>query len=140
MEEKATGKRKRGRKPKEPDPSVDPDRGANPTDPDSGIMKTRRGWVHGYNAQAVVTPDQIILAARRDDRGERCPPAHWHAQPGAGERRGGDGRGRGARRRGGGRRLLVGGQCGKPDRRLDTNSSPGRAARDRRTLGTGLSR
>ena len=63
MEEKATGKRKRGRKPKEPDPSVDPDRGANPTDPDSGIMKTRRGWVHGYNAQAVVTPDQIILAA-----------------------------------------------------------------------------
>ena len=32
-------------------------------DPDSGIMKTRRGWVQGYNAQAVVTPDQIILAA-----------------------------------------------------------------------------
>ena len=26
-------------------------------------MKTRRGWVQGYNAQAVVTPDQIILAA-----------------------------------------------------------------------------
>src|SRR5271166_6243445 len=32
-------------------------------DPDSGIMKTRRGWVQGYNAQAVVRPDQIILAA-----------------------------------------------------------------------------
>ena len=64
MEEKATGKRKRGRKPKKPDPSVDdPDRVANPTDPDSGIMKTRRGWVQGYNAQAVVMPDQIILAA-----------------------------------------------------------------------------
>ena len=63
MEEKATGRRKRGRKPKEPDPSVDPGRSANPTDPDSGIMKTRRGWVQGYNAQAVVTPDQIILAA-----------------------------------------------------------------------------
>ena len=63
IEEKATGKRKRGRKPKEPDPSVEPDRVANPTDPDSGIMKTRRGWVQGYNAQAVVTPDQIILAA-----------------------------------------------------------------------------
>ena len=62
-EEKASGKRKRGRKPKEPDPSVDPDTVANPTDPDSGIMKTRRGWVQGYNAQAVVTPDQIILAA-----------------------------------------------------------------------------
>jgi hypothetical protein len=42
---------------------MDPDRVANPTDPDSGIMKTRRGWVQGYNAPAVVTPDQIILAA-----------------------------------------------------------------------------
>ena len=62
-EEKATGKRKRGRKPKTPDPSVDPDTVANRTDPDSGIMKTRRGWVQGYNAQAVVTRDQIILAA-----------------------------------------------------------------------------
>ena len=26
-------------------------------------MKTRRGWVQGYNAQIVVTQDQIILAA-----------------------------------------------------------------------------
>ena len=26
-------------------------------------MKTQRGWVQGYNAQAVVTRDQIILAA-----------------------------------------------------------------------------
>lgn len=42
-EEKATGKRRRGRKPRKPDPKVDPDTVANPTDPDSGIMKTRRG-------------------------------------------------------------------------------------------------
>ena len=56
MEQKATGRRKRGRKPKQPDPNMDPDRTANPTDPDSGIMKTCRGWVQGYNAQAVVTP------------------------------------------------------------------------------------
>jgi len=62
-EEAASGQRKRGRKPKAPDPRVDPDTVANPTDPDSGIMKTRRGWLQGYNAQAVVTPDQIILAA-----------------------------------------------------------------------------
>src|SRR3954469_5397139 len=62
-EEAASGQRKRGRKPKVPDASVDPDRVANPTDPDSGIMKTRRGWLQGYNAQAVVTPEQIILAA-----------------------------------------------------------------------------
>jgi hypothetical protein len=62
-EEQATGKRRRGRKPKPANTSVDPDRVANPTDPDSGIMKTRQGWVQGYNAQAVVTPQQIILAA-----------------------------------------------------------------------------
>jgi len=62
-EEKAPGKRKRGRKPKDPDPSVDPDTVANTTDPESGILKTRRGWVQGYNAQAVVTTGQIILAA-----------------------------------------------------------------------------
>ena len=62
-EEQTTGKRKRGRKPKAPDPGVDPDAVANRTDPDSGIMKTRRGWLQGYNAQIVVTPGQIILAA-----------------------------------------------------------------------------
>lgn len=62
-EEKASGQRKRGRKPKQPEPSLEADTVANPTDPDSGIMKTRRGWLQGYNAQAVVTPAQIILAA-----------------------------------------------------------------------------
>jgi hypothetical protein len=62
-EEQATGKRRRGRKPKPADAAVDPERVANPTDPESGIMKTRQGWVQGYNAQAVVTPEQIILAA-----------------------------------------------------------------------------
>ncbi|HUF45991.1 MAG TPA: transposase [Aestuariivirgaceae bacterium] len=62
-DEQASGRRKRGRKPKAPDPTVDPDAVANPTDPDSGIMKTWRGWVQGYNAQAVATPSQIILAA-----------------------------------------------------------------------------
>ena len=62
-EEQAAGKRKRGRKPKPAAPIVDPDSHANVTDPDSGIMKTRRGWVQGYNAQIVVTTEQIILAA-----------------------------------------------------------------------------
>jgi transposase len=62
-EETASGKRKRGRKSKAPDPSVDPDTVANPTDPGSGIIKARHGWLQGYNAQAVVTPGQIILAA-----------------------------------------------------------------------------
>src|SRR4029453_7378449 len=62
-EERAPGKPRRGRKPKAPDPTVDPDAVANVTDPESGIMKTRQGWVQGYNAQIVVTRDQIILAA-----------------------------------------------------------------------------
>lgn len=61
--EQASGKRKRGRKPKPADPTVDPDTVANVTDPDSGIMKTRHGWLQGYNAQIVVNVGQIILAA-----------------------------------------------------------------------------
>ena len=35
---------------------------ANTTDPDSRIMKTRQGYVQGYNAQAVVSEGQIIVA------------------------------------------------------------------------------
>src|SRR5690606_41193655 len=49
--------------PKAPDPSVVPAAKANVTDPDSRIMKTRQGFVQGYNAQAVVTEDQLIVAA-----------------------------------------------------------------------------
>jgi transposase len=61
-EEKVTGKKKRGRKPKRPEEAVDPEAKANVTDPDSRIMKTRAGFIQGYNAQVVVTEDQIILA------------------------------------------------------------------------------
>lgn len=57
------GKKLRGRKPKTPDASVAEEAKANTVDPDSRIMKTRRGFVQGYNAQAVVTGDQIIVAA-----------------------------------------------------------------------------
>jgi len=35
----------------------------NTTDPDSRNLKTTRGFVQGYNAQAVVTEDQIVIAA-----------------------------------------------------------------------------
>lgn len=62
-EEQVTGKRKRGRKPRAADLSVEPDSNANVTDPDSGIMKTRRGWLQGYNGQIVVIPGQIIIAS-----------------------------------------------------------------------------
>jgi len=51
----------RGRKPKLPDEVVDKDQKANATDPHSRIMKTRSGYVQGYNAQAVVSEEQIVL-------------------------------------------------------------------------------
>lgn len=41
----------------------------NTTDPESRIMKTQRGWVQGYNAQAAVTGDQVIVAAAVTDEG-----------------------------------------------------------------------
>ncbi len=64
-EEAATGQKKRGRKPKAPQAAADAaaTATANVTDPDSRIMKTQAGYVQGYNAQAVVTAEQIIVAA-----------------------------------------------------------------------------
>ena len=62
-EEAAIGQKKRARKPKAPDAAADTTAKTNVTDLDSRIMKTPRGYVHGYNAQAVVTADQIIVAA-----------------------------------------------------------------------------
>lgn len=62
-QETETGKKKRGRKPKEPDKVCKADTKANVTDPDSRIMKTRTGYIQGYNGQAVVTESQIIIAA-----------------------------------------------------------------------------
>lgn len=61
--EAESGKKMRGRKPKLPDEAVEADSKANVTDPESRIMKTRRGYVQGYNAQALVNEQQIILAA-----------------------------------------------------------------------------
>jgi transposase len=61
--EAATGQKSRGRKPKPVPETPEPEAKANVTDPDSRIMKTRRGYVQGYNAQAVATADQIIVAA-----------------------------------------------------------------------------
>lgn len=60
-EGKKTGHKKRGRKPKEPDGT--PEAKANVTDPESRIMKTRTGYAQAYNAQAMVTEGQLIVAA-----------------------------------------------------------------------------
>lgn len=61
-EEATTGKKKRGRKLKVVKPTPAEESKANTTDPESRIMKTRQGYVQGYNAQAVVSEDQIIVA------------------------------------------------------------------------------
>ena len=64
-EEEASGQKKRGRTPKTPEQAAEEkaESKANTTDPASEIMKTRQGYVQGYNAQAVVTEDQYIVAA-----------------------------------------------------------------------------
>ena len=64
QKEKESGKKLRGRKPypvsKEPDTKLK----ANTTDPESRIMKTRTGFIQGYNGQAMVDVDsQVIVAA-----------------------------------------------------------------------------
>jgi hypothetical protein len=47
--------------PYQPPPA--PEGKINLTDLDSRNVKTPRGWVQGYNAQAVTTEDQIVIAA-----------------------------------------------------------------------------
>ena len=61
--ETESGKKKRGRKPKEAVFEPQEEAKANITDPESRIMKTRCGYIQGYNGQAVVTEGQIIVAA-----------------------------------------------------------------------------
>ncbi len=63
--EQASGQKLRGRKPKPPRPAAEAK--ANTSDPDSRIMKTKDGYVQGYNAQAVATEDQIVVAAEVTD-------------------------------------------------------------------------
>jgi len=61
-EEAASGKKKRGRKPKVVESAPVKEAKANTSDPDSRIMKARQGYLQGYNVQAVVSQDQIIIA------------------------------------------------------------------------------
>jgi hypothetical protein len=66
-EYRATGRMKNGRRfgapPKPYVPPAVPEGKVNVTDPDSRYMKTTDGYVQGYNAQEVVTEQQIVLAA-----------------------------------------------------------------------------
>jgi transposase len=50
-------------KPRPRDEAPNPKATANVTDPDSRFLSTRKGSVQGYNAQAVVTEQQVVIAA-----------------------------------------------------------------------------
>jgi transposase len=66
---RANGRMRNGRRlgahspPKPYTPPATPQGKINLTDPDSRNVKTLRGWVQGYNAQAVTTEGQIVIAA-----------------------------------------------------------------------------
>jgi len=72
--ENERGKKLRGRKPKAPE--RDPGATANTTDPESRIMKTRQGYLAGYNAQAAVTGEQIILAVELTQKANDVAELH----------------------------------------------------------------
>jgi hypothetical protein len=67
--ELAAAARARGQQPKARitprarDEAPNPKRVANTTDPDSRLVHTRKGSLQGYNAQAVTTMEQVIVAA-----------------------------------------------------------------------------
>ena len=61
---RARGKQARAHiKPRRRDEAPNPKAVVNLTDPDSRFLHTRNGTVQGYNAQAVVTEDQVVVAA-----------------------------------------------------------------------------
>jgi hypothetical protein len=61
---RARGKQPRAHfKPRPRDEAPNPKAVANTTDSDSRFLRTRNGTVQGYNAQAVVTETQIVVAA-----------------------------------------------------------------------------
>jgi transposase len=75
------GRKLGGRKPFAPDPDGLAKRSINTTDPDSRrIVRSGRAAVQGYNAQAVATAGQIIVAAditqQANDSGQLEPMVH----------------------------------------------------------------
>jgi len=61
---RARGKQPKARiKPRRRDEAPKPEAVANVTDPDSRLVHTRKGSLQGYNAQAVTTMEQVIVAA-----------------------------------------------------------------------------
>ena len=121
-----------------------PARQANVTDPDSRIMKTQKGWVQGYNAQAIASRDQIVIACKVSNDASDAqllePMAaeleRSLAAAGIASR---------ARAAAGRRRLLVGGQHDlprprPPDRDDQRPQAPPRRPRARRGARTSCAR
>jgi transposase len=63
-QEAATGKPTRGRRPVPGSATHRSRQQANVTDPDSRLLKTKDGYLQGYNAQTVTTQDQFVIAAQ----------------------------------------------------------------------------
>ena len=61
--EQETGRRARGRKPKLDQKKIERLK-VNLTDPDSRILKTRKGYVQGYNGQAMVSCETQVIVAQ----------------------------------------------------------------------------
>jgi transposase len=63
VQRKAEGRKKSGRKPAPPKQEPDGKTQRNFTDPESRILKTRDGYIQGYNAQAAVDEKAQIIVA-----------------------------------------------------------------------------
>ena len=61
-DKKEDGGNRRKHPPQKPDEKVKPDAKVNLTDFESRIQKNAKGYLQGYNAQAVATEDQVIAA------------------------------------------------------------------------------
>lgn len=68
-EEAKSGRKRSGRRPKPSDEvKLEDEQKVNLTDPESQILKTRKGWVQGYNAQTMAdTTSQVIVAQHVTD-------------------------------------------------------------------------
>lgn len=72
-QEAETGKKIRGKKPS---PDRQKNRGrqhGNITDPESRLMNTKDGFIQGFNAQAVATMDQFVIAAEVSNQAFDAP-------------------------------------------------------------------
>jgi len=77
-QEKETGKKKRGRKPKPVPEEPDNKKKRNTTDPDSRIMKTRKGFIQGFNGQIAVDTDTQVIVGQdvTQDENDKHQLAH----------------------------------------------------------------